>query len=251
MTPTIYTLLPCNDFCLIWSSIPILNHLISIAGWPRILFLGPFRISVHMMHPLLFLRFGFLSLLSLSVASVPRAGAGNDGFAYQRHNGARIDLDAGLEPHIMQASPKFAAALGFNTRYYARQAANKPQAPSKPAPPKPAPPKPAPPKQAPPKYNIVPYQPGGKSDKRKMLETHRQGTPEEIKTYIKDQQKLSVYVAVLPLGALKFADVILHRNKNPECKGWRDCKCQEKVPGSVGGSCANGVCKCGAADKTI
>ncbi|MCJ1251870.1 hypothetical protein MMC30_009108 [Trapelia coarctata] len=28
-------------------------------------------------------------------------------------------------------------------------------------------------------------------------------------------------------------------------------KCQEKVLGSVGGSCANGVCKCGEADKTI
>jgi len=50
---------------------------------------------------------------------------------------------------------------------------------------------------------------------------------------------------------VRLADPNSHRNMNPQCKSWRDCKCQEKVPGSVGGSCANGVCKCGEADKTI
>jgi len=39
------------------------------------------------------------------------------------------------------------------------------------------------------------------SDKTKMLTTHRQGSPEEIKNYLEDQKKPNVYAADSPLYA--------------------------------------------------
>jgi len=55
------------------------------------------------MHSLLVLRVAFVSLFSLSVASVPQAGLGNDRSMYRRHSGTITDLDVDLEPRIMQA----------------------------------------------------------------------------------------------------------------------------------------------------